>query len=192
DVDTGLRTDLLTYEGRITFLPSPTTGSIAYQVTPDDQSQGGGGRVSFPRSPRGRAQAGTPEPALDGVLAVRDASGRTVEVLDEPATAFQWSPDGTRLAFLDPQDNGTSMWRFWSPSGTVDGPSYAPSPESDELMLQFFDQLAPTTRWWAPDGSAFAFAGRIQGREGIWVVATTGGVAPSHVHEGGLVAWSPR
>lgn len=192
DVDTGAQVDVLTYDGTITFVPDLATGSIAYQVTPEDENQGGGGRVSFPRPGSARTRAQTaPPPALDGVLAVHTPAGTSIEVHDEPATAFQWSPDGTHLAFLDPVGSNTARWRFWTPSTTVDGPEFAPSSMSREIALARFDLLASSTRWWAPDGSAFAFAGRVQGREGVWIVTPTGGAALL-VHEGELVAWSPQ
>ena len=192
DVDTGAQVDVLTYDGSITFVIDLATGAIAYQVVPEDETQGGGGRVSFPRpgSTRTHAQTATPA-ALDGVLAVLRPDGTSVEVLDEPATAFQWSPNGAHLAFLDPVSSTTARWRFWTPSSTVDGPEFAPSGMSLELALRNFDLRAPTTRWWSPDSSAFTFAGRVQGREGVWVVSPTGGAA-SFVHEGELVAWSPQ
>jgi hypothetical protein len=199
NVDTGDRQDLLIYEGAITFLPDLTAARIAYQVVPDDGGDGTGGRVSFPRSgSTRRAQAGDPPRAEDGVLAVFDvASGESREVLDEPAQAFQWSPDGGRLAFLDPEDESSSRWRFFTADpaangAIVDGPQFVPSPTFVELLQPWFDQLAPSADWWSPDGSAFAFAGRVLGRDGAWYVATATGGEPTFVHDGEVVAWSPR
>jgi hypothetical protein len=195
DVDTGATQDLLVYDGAITFLPDTTGARIAYQVVPADGGGGQGGRVSFPR----RAQtAGDPPTVEDGALAVFDVATSTSRVvLDEPAQAFQWSPDGARLAFLDPQDETTSRWRFWTADpaangATVDGPTFAPSATFVDLVQPYFDQLAPGTEWWSPDGSAFAFAGRVQGRDGVWTTATAASAAAAFVHDGELVAWSPR
>jgi dipeptidyl aminopeptidase/acylaminoacyl peptidase len=196
DVDTGVTQELLIYTGSITFLPDAGGNRIAYQVVPDDGGGGSGGRVSFPR-PRARIQ-GDPPLAEEGVLAVLDrTTGESREVLDEPAQAFQWSPDGTRLAFLDPQDASSSRWRFWTADAAgggaaLDGPQFVPSPTFVELIQPYFDQLAPAQDWWSPDGRAFTFAGRVQGREGVWVVPTTARAAPTFVHDGEVVAWSPR
>jgi hypothetical protein len=128
------------------------------------------------------------------VLAVHDiAAGSETEVLDKTVTAFQWSPDGARLALLDPGDSGTSRWRFWSAgSPLVDGPPFVPSQTSAQLAFPYFDQLAATTRWWSPDGSSFTFAGRVQGREGVWVLPVATGGTATYAHDGDLVAWSWR
>jgi hypothetical protein len=199
DVDTGAQQALLTYTGSITFLPDATGTHIAYQVVADDGGGGSGGRVSYPygrRQTPSRQTQGDPPQAAEDVLAVLDlATGTSHEVLDEPAQAFQWSPDGSRLAFLDPQDETTSRWRFWSAAAPnaapIDAAAFVPSATFVELVQPYFDQLAPSARWWAPDGSAFTFPGRIGGREGIWVVPTTTSAAPTLVHDGELVVWSP-
>jgi hypothetical protein len=194
NVDTGSRQDLLVYAGAITFLPDLTGNRIAYQVSPIDADDEGGGRVSFPRA---QAQ-GDPPRAEEEVLAVFDVTaGASLVVLDELAQAFQWSPDGTRLGFLDPQDEISSRWRFWTADpaavrAIVDGPVFAPSPTFVELIQPYFDQLAPGTRWWSPDGSAFAFVGRVQGQTGVFVVPTSASTAATFVHDGEVVAWSPR
>jgi Tol biopolymer transport system component len=200
DVDTGERQDLLVYDGAISYLPDVTGRYIAYQVVPSDDAGGGGGRVSFPRPGTGtrRAQAGDPPRVDTGVLAVFDTTtGESRVVLDEPAQAFQWSPDGSHLAFLDPQDANASRWRFWttdpaSGGAIVDGPVFVPSNTFTQLVQPYFDQLAPETDWWSPDGTAFTFAGRVLGRDGVWVTSTTAPGAATFVHDGELVAWSPR
>jgi hypothetical protein len=74
----------------------------------------------------------------------------------------------------------------------VDGPLFVPSATFVELLQPWFDQLAPSADWWSPDGSAFAFAGRFQGRDGVWYVSTTAGGTPTFVHDGEVVAWSPK
>jgi Tol biopolymer transport system component len=198
DVDTGRRQDLLVYDGAISYLPDVTGRYIAYQVVPDDGGGGTGGRVSFPRPDGSRRQAGDPPRVDSGVLAVFDTTtGASREVLDEPAQAFQWSPDGAHLAFLDAQDATSSRWRFWATDAAangaiVDGPVFAPSTTFTQLVQPYFDQLAPETDWWSPDGSAFTFAGRVLGREGVWVTPTAAPGSATFVHDGELVAWSPR
>jgi hypothetical protein len=195
DVDTGATQDLLVYDGSIVFLPDATGARIAYQVLPDDGGGGDGGRISFPT----RAQtAGDPPTAEQGVLGVFEVAAATSRVVrDAPALAFQWSPDGARLAFLDPLDDTSGRWRFWTAdpatgSPTVNGPVFAPSPTFVSLIQPYFEQIAASTDWWSPDGTSFAFAGRVQGRDGVWTVPTAVPTEATFVHDGEVVAWSPR
>jgi TolB protein len=189
DVDTGARQDLLVYDGAITFLPDPAGTRLAYQVVPQSGGGGAGGRVSYPFP---QTQPTTPPDAAQGELTVLDlANGQSTRVVDHSVQAFQWSPDGSRLAFLDSESSGASRWRFWSPSAIVDGVVFMPSPTFVELIEPYFDQLATSARWWSPDSSAFTFAGRIQGRDGVWALPI-GATSPTLVHDGELSTWSPR
>jgi hypothetical protein len=56
-------------------------------------------------------------------------------------------------------------------------------------VLQFFDQYAQSLELWAPDSSAVALAGAIDGESGIWVIPVDGS-DPRLVSEGTWVAWS--
>ena len=61
-------------------------------------------------------------------------------------------------------------------------------------MLQdtfpFFPQYAQSLSFWAPDSSAFAFAGQVEGQGGIWVQDLAED-SPTMVSDGTWVAWSP-
>jgi TolB protein len=61
-------------------------------------------------------------------------------------------------------------------------------------MLQdtfpFFPQYAQSISFWSPDSSAFAFAGLVDGDDGIWVQHLDED-APTMVSDGVWVAWSP-
>jgi TolB protein len=60
-------------------------------------------------------------------------------------------------------------------------------------MLQdtfpFFPQYAQSVSFWAPDSSAFAYAGAVGDEPGIWIQDLEGD-APTKVSDGTWVAWS--
>ena len=56
-------------------------------------------------------------------------------------------------------------------------------------MLQFAPQYALSLNFWAPDSSAIAFVGEIDGASGVWVQGIDGS-APQLVADGTWVAWS--
>ena len=57
--------------------------------------------------------------------------------------------------------------------------------------LAYFDQFALSISLWAPDGSAFAYAGGSSLEDaGIWVQKVEGG-DPIRVSPGEVVLWSP-
>jgi dipeptidyl aminopeptidase/acylaminoacyl peptidase len=126
-------------------------------------------------------------------LVVLDLSnGEWQGVGDAPAVAFWWSPDGTALLVLTVAEDGPPLleWSIWQ-DGTVSAVTeFRPDPSFARDLLPFFDQYAQSMSLWAPDSSAFAFPGRIDGEEGIWVVPREG--APTLVAEGTWAAWSPR
>ena len=78
----------------------------------------------------------------------------------------------------------------WSESGTRPLFSYSPHPSFVRDLLPFFTQYALSVRLWSPDSSAFALAGAMEGRTGIWVQPLAGPVMV--VTEGTWVAWSTR
>jgi TolB protein len=186
DVTTGRRRDLFTYEGRVEFALDRSGARLAYQVVPDEDAGGTGGLVALPLP-----QLPDPPAAEPGRLTVVTlADGASTPVADTPAIAFQWSPDGSQLAYLSGAADG-ARWRFWQRSAVVDGPAFVPSPASVERHLPRFASNATTITWWSPDSRSFAFAGAVEGRGGIWVVTATSG-APVWVAEGEVVVWSPR
>ena len=71
----------------------------------------------------------------------------------------------------------------------TNGP-YQPSQTFGSEYLPFFDQYAQAFTPWAPDGSAFAFAGVIDGTAGVYVQPADGG-PPTRVSDGEFVLWSP-
>ena len=59
--------------------------------------------------------------------------------------------------------------------------------------LRFFDQYAQSMTLWAPDSSAFTYAGVSEsGEDGIWVQSLAEGAAAVRVAPGVMATWSPR
>jgi hemoglobin len=130
-----------------------------------------------------------------GVRVVDVASGRTETVTDAPTLAFQWSPDGKRLLLLtiaEDSEPSAYRWLVWDGAEAREvGPTFQPSPAFLRDYAPFYGQFAQAMTPWSPDGGAFAFAGLIGDRAGIWVQDLRAD-DPSFVLEGGsAVAWSP-
>jgi TolB protein len=161
-------------------------GTVYLVLSPD------GRRVAF----HGRPDDGTAEPIPDlGVrIAEVDGSGE-MRATTDPAIAWSWSPDGSRLAVLeldlsDP-DAPALRWRVWSDRGSFTTPTFTGSAGLQQ-QASFFTQYVQSTTMWSPDGQAFAYpAGSPDGRALIWVQPARRGAEPFAIAEGARVAWSP-
>jgi TolB protein len=162
--------ELLRFDGTVVFVVSPDGRRVAYQV--------GHG-------------PGDVEP-----LSVIDrTTGEILEVADEITPSFFWSPDGSRLLYLYPDLVDGRIWFRW---GVWDGdssfstPLFAPSDVFAREYLSFFEQQAQSMRLWAPDGSAFTYAGSSQdGESGVWIQPAREGAEPVRVSDGVFATWSP-
>lgn len=181
------------------------------------------GSVTFDLSPDGSQLAYVETEQTAGVnafgpLYVTDLeTKRTRELSKVPVLAFFWSPDGKYLIFLRPAQNqepaptpgpearGQQInnpqqqnefwlrWDVWNGERTYPLSRFMPSPVFLRDYLRFFDQYARSMTPWAPDSSAFVYAGwNSDGREGIWVHSVEEESAPQFVMEGVYAAWSPR
>lgn len=164
-VDDDLHLVLQRLRGGALFEPSPDGRRIAYRLDAVDGTQTG----MFVQD-------------LDGDAAVR--------VTNEDTVAFFWSPDGDQLLLLtgDPS-NPALQWRVWRGRERFVGDPFLPSPTFLRDYLPFFDQYAQTITPWAPDGSAFAYAGLHDGRAGIWVQPLDG--ERRLIGGGAFVTWAP-
>jgi len=177
----GEDTVLADYDGTIAFEPSG--GRIAYRV------EGG--------EPADAVAVGFIPGALpipQGVLGVLDLDGGDRAVVsDEPVLAFQWSPDGRWLLYLTPDggDDVDLRWNAWDGTARREFSTFTPSLLYLREYLPFFDQYTRSQTPWAPDSTAFAYAGTHQdGRAGVWVQDLDGG-EPLLVAEGDMVSWAP-
>jgi Tol biopolymer transport system component len=162
--------ELLRFDGTVVFVVSPDGRRVAYQV--------------------GHAP-GEVEP-----LSVIDRkTGEIREVAAEITPSFFWSPDGSRLLYLFPDLVDGRVWFRW---GVWDGESafstarFAPSDVFAREYLSFFEQQAQSMSLWAPDGSAFTYAGSSEsGESGVWIQPAREGAEPVRVSDGVFATWSP-
>ena len=80
------------------------------------------------------------------------------------------------------------VWRADSEDLVYD--AYLPPARMLEDTFPFFPQYAQSLRFWAPDSSAFAYAGAVGDERGIWVQELDS-EDPTKVSEGVWVDWSP-
>ncbi len=133
----------------------------------------------------------------ESALIVVDVENRTTEVVTErPVVAWEWSPDGEKLAWLEldgPISRRRGRWRFWSAEGPVVGDRRSPTVQLSikEMVnyLPFFAQYSFSLRRWSPDSSAFAFTGLVDGRDGVWILLVDVAAEPVLVAPGDIVNW---
>jgi TolB protein len=178
-------------------------GSVSFSVSPD------GGRVAY-------VDTGEMAPtAAFGALAVTSLQGDTADaqVVDEgPVLAFFWSPQGDKIAYLVAGDRPADgpraslsptlrsdhlnlwlQWKVWDGERAYELSQFRPSDTFLIDYLRFFDQYARSMTPWAPDGSAFVYAGDSEDElSGVWVQGVAEGNLPQRIGDGVYAAWSPR
>ena len=169
---------LATVPGSMTFVANPQGTRIAVQA------EGPGTPAITPG-----LEAAPAVPA--GVVAVLDvATGALDSATSDLSAGFWWSPDGEKLLILEPADRpGHVDVTVWENGETRRLATFAPLNSFIRDVLRFFNQYAQSYQLWAPDSSAFAFAGDIDGERGVWVQSLDGS-DPQFVGEGTWVAWS--
>ena len=174
--DDGMRVTVAGVSGLTMFVSNPQGTRIALQSTGD------GGAVEV-------ALEDPPTIPAARVVVVDTHTGEVEQVTDELTLGFFWSPDGDKLLTLVPADQNV-IPRVWSADGTInDYPGYLPPSTMLQDTFPFFPQYAQSVNFWAPDSSAFAFAGEIGDETGIWVQSLEES-APDLISTGRWVAWS--
>ena len=191
DTATGEATSLLTLEGATEFVVNRTRSHVAFL-------QPGAGYLTV--------QAPGPDTAPDEqrALQVLDIATGDLALVGPRAgeaaipIAFEWSPDGSILAFFAPSTHRPDLlrWYFWQlgpGGGHIVGAStaFTPSAVSVQQYLPFFAQYAQSATGWAPNSSAFAFAGSIEAVSGIFVHVLGATPQSVYVGPGDYVTWSP-
>jgi TolB protein len=114
-----------------------------------------------------------------GALKVVDGAGgqaRTLSRPEENVTAFFWSPDGTRIAYLtfDNTDSPALTWHIVDAAGGEgrDFEAFQPSKAFAELQ-NYFDAYTFSFSPWSPDGSRIVYGAQ----DGVYVLDVAAGRA---------------
>jgi len=127
-----------------------------------------------------------------GALKLIDGAGGVARLLshqDEHVTAFFWSPDGTRIAYLTYADayqhEGQRTWHIVDvASGAIhDLATFRPSAAFVGLQ-DFFDAYTFSFSPWSPEGARLAYGAD----DGVYVIDTASGSATKQA-DGGLGMW---
>ncbi len=187
DVETGATEAIIDIEGPVRFVLSPDRSRVAYQLV------GGGGDLSLVGYPA----AETVQLGESGLVVLDLATAEQTVVTGDLAVAWDWSPDGRNLAWLEAEIAGgrpLGRWHFWSDDATPAterSAQFAISRKYGQAYLPFFAQYAQSVTGWSPDSSAFAFAGTVDRERGIWIQLVDERVAPRLVAPGDVVTWGP-
>ena len=181
--------ELLSFEGAMRFSLSSNGRLLAYRVTGGSGEDGDG---SLPV-----ASAGDVAQAITGALVIHDlVDDRPQALTTEPVLAFFWSPDGSSLLYMVPEQIGDRLWlrwHVWDGDRSLQLESFQPTLVYVRDYLPFFDQYAQALSPWSPDSSHFVYAGTDRrGESGVWVQAADGAVPPIFVAAGVFASWSPR
>jgi len=139
------------------------------------------------------ARAQTIQAIPPDALAVVGLDDAEVEIVATGGVlGFFWDPFGARLLYLvvEDADQGQLRWRVWDDGASNDYGSFGPDPSWFTSFAPFFDQYAQSMTLWAPDGTAFAYPGTVDGESGIWV-QRLGEAEPQRISSGSWVAWGP-
>lgn len=137
------------------------------------------------------AAALTESPQIPGnaVVVIDLDTGEAHTIADDLSLGFFWAPDGEKLLVLRPSGNQVEPMVWSSDGSTQDFSAYRPAATMLQDTFPFFPQYAQSVRFWAPDSSAFAYAGAVDGEAGVWVQALVE-EPPTRVSDGRWVSWS--
>lgn len=128
------------------------------------------------------------------LVVVETSDGDIQEVSMSRNIAWFWSPDGRELLYstVEAVDGIERLqWHTWDGQETTSYRPFSPTGLFGRDYLAYFDQFALSISLWAPDGSAFAYAGGSSLEDaGIWVQEVKGG-DPVRVSPGDVALWSP-
>lgn len=129
-----------------------------------------------------------------GPLRVFDIDdGDEVVVSEKQVAAFEWSPVGDRLLFMEVDRDAQALKpRVWDGNDIVVFPSFLPSRLWVVQYLPFWDQYSRSLTLWSPTGDAFTYPGRSTGSsEDQIFVQHLNEPQPTVVGNGVFASWSP-
>ena len=129
-----------------------------------------------------------------GPLRVFDlAEGSEVVVTESEVAAFEWSPAGDRLLFMEVDREARALApSVWDGEDTLVFPSFLPSRVWIVQYLPFWDQYSRSLTLWSPNGDAFTYPGVSSGNgEDQIFVQHLDESHPITVANGVFASWSP-
>ena len=127
-----------------------------------------------------------------GPLRVLDIErGVSVPVSGGRVAAFQWSPAGDRLLFMEVDSQARALApKVWDGSDILVFPSFFPTQVFLLQYLPFWDQYSHSLTLWAPGGDAFTYPAASPDGDRI-MVQYLAERRPAAVAEGVFASWSP-
>ncbi len=87
-----------------------------------------------------------------------------IQLSDDPALAFYWSPDGSKVAYATRSDGADGSLRFGVVEVESGRKTYLPDfvPSQEQLIhFMFFDQYAQSHPLWSPDSNSILVCGQL-------------------------------
>ena len=177
-------------DGSITRTLGTFNGFVRFVVSPD------GRRVAWVVSRTVDDISLDPNSTAADRLYVHDlATDTTATVVERMPIVFEFSPDNEKVLYLSVDDLGGARWmrwHVWSESGGDQPLDWCrPSAVEAREYIPFAEQHARGQRRWAPDSTAFCYAGTAtSGQEGVWVQTLDSDEA-TFLSTGQAAWWSP-
>ena len=187
DPETGDVDDLVDVGAVTNFVLDPTGRWLGIESIDIGASPDGDGEQ--------RALRAQPAPSAE-VIIYDITTGATEQALDSGSGGFWWSPDGTQLAILIGEVDGTALWnrwRVWSDGESFLTERFTITPTFAGAYVPFFDQFAQSVTPWSPDSGSFVYAGTdAAGTSGVFVQRAEPETPARRITDDGVIAfWSP-
>ena len=112
-------------------------------------------------------------------------------ISDELSIWTEWSPDGTKLALMQPSAaRDSAVWVIWDGESTTRLEPFRPTLTFFRNYVFFSWQYTESPRIWSPGSDAIVYAAQDELGDSIWIRRLDGD-SPVRVSEGDVAFWSP-